>query len=59
MDDNTSREAAKRAFRVAEFFLQEESRRRNAEKFQSRDQRPAPVQQPAEADTDESQTEEA
>ena len=32
MDDQTAREAARRAFRCAEFFMMEEARRKHAQK---------------------------
>ncbi|MEG0143053.1 MAG: hypothetical protein RSA21_03075 [Akkermansia sp.] len=41
MDDNTSRETAKRAFRIAEFFIIEENRRKQASKAPLKDQRSA------------------
>lgn len=54
MDDNTSREAAKRAFRVAEFFMHEEARRKHPHDQQ---QRPARQnQQPAEQSPEKTET---
>ena len=44
MDDNTSREAAKRSFRVAEFFMQEEARRKHPHDQQQHPARPTPQQ---------------
>jgi len=42
MDDQTAREAARRAFRCAEFFMMEESRRKHAQKAASQQQEKAP-----------------
>ena len=48
MDDNTSREAAKRSFRIAEWFLMEESRRKHVAKQKSGESEP---QAPAEGNS--------
>jgi hypothetical protein len=48
MDDQTSREAARRSFRVAEFFLIEEARRKQSLK-QSRENRRQANNQPQES----------
>lgn len=42
MDDQTAREAARRAFRCAEFFMMEESRRKHAQKAVPQQQEKAP-----------------
>lgn len=43
MDDQTAREAARRAFRCAEFFMMEESRRKHAQKAAPQQQEKLPL----------------
>lgn len=56
MDDQTAREAARRAFRCAEFFMMEEVRRKNIQKSSA--QQDKPLAQDDERDSDEDSGEE-